>query len=377
MGMVSDLTRRQAFLVLNALPNIGPITLNRLLDLFDGNPVAVFSADVERLKNARGVGDVIANTLRHWRDYVDLEKEERLIAQAGVDFLTWDNPAYPNLLREIHDPPIGLYCKGEYRFDRPAVAIVGTRRATLYGQSVARSISRDLARCGFCVVSGLARGIDTAAHNGAIEGEGRTLAVLGCGLDIIYPPENLDLYRKIAESGAILSEFPFGRKVDRQSFPMRNRIISGICQAVVVVESDINGGSIITAKFAGDQGRTVLAVPGRIDQAAARGCNQLIRDGAILCMGVDDILDELNYLDGMRPPPAGDKCAAENALPEIDLDEKTVLQCLSNGEALDMDRIAERTGKAPHELMPLLMMMELKRLVVKRINGLYEARQGG
>ena len=204
------------------------------------------------------------------------------MAKAAATFITPRDVGYPRLLKEIHDPPIGLYRKGVYDFAQPCVAIVGSRRTTLYGQSVAKKLAADLARLGFCIVSGLARGIDTAAHEGALSVGGKTAAVLGCGIDIVYPPENLALYRRIEAEGAILSEFPFGRRADRQSFPMRNRVVAGIAEAVVVVETDVSGGSMITARFAGEQGRLIFAVPGRIDQNTSAGCHQLIRDGATL-----------------------------------------------------------------------------------------------
>ncbi|MFZ9683462.1 MAG: DNA-processing protein DprA, partial [Cephaloticoccus sp.] len=301
--MNGKLTARQALLVMNALPNIGPITLNRLLEEFGGDPVAVLGASARQLQAGKGVGPAVSASLTDWAKHFDLAREEERMARAGADFITAVDETYPRLLKEIHDPPIGLYRKGNYAFDQPCIAIVGSRRTTLYGQSVAQRFAAELAQRGFCIVSGLARGIDTAAHEGALSVKGHTVAVLGCGLDIIYPPENLDLYRRIAETGAIVSEFPFGRKADRQSFPMRNRVVAGICDAVIVVESDVAGGSMITARFAGEQGRLVYAVPGRIDQASSAGCHQLIRDGATLLTSVDDILGELSYLDGLRPSP--------------------------------------------------------------------------
>ncbi|MES1166931.1 MAG: DNA-processing protein DprA, partial [Pseudomonadota bacterium] len=285
--MSSEMTEQQAFLVLNALPNIGPITLNRLLEELGGDPREVFTAGVHRLSAVKGVGPVISATIAGWREHFDLAREEARMAQANVAFITTRDPAYPKLLKEIHDPPIGLYRRGGYEFAEPCIAIVGSRRTTLYGQSVAKRLGADLARLGFCVVSGLARGIDTAAHEGALEAGGKTAAVLGTGIDLIYPPENLGLYRRLEETGAILSEFPFGRRADKQSFAMRNRIVAGICEAVVVVESDVSGGAMITARFAGEQGRQLFAVPGRIDQNSSAGCHQPIRDGATLLTGVD------------------------------------------------------------------------------------------
>ena len=252
---------------------------------------------------------------------------------------------------------------------------MGSRRTTLYGQSVAKKLGADLARAGFCVVSGLARGIDTAAHEGALSVGGRTAAVLGTGVDIIYPPENLALYRQIEEKGAILSEFPFGRRADRQSFAMRNRIVAGMCEGVIVVETDVSGGSMITARFAGEQGRLIFAVPGRIDQPTSAGCHQLIRDGATLLTNVDDVLNELNYLDGLRPAPivAGAGLSAETSA-ALSADENAVLTCFAGGALLSIDRLAALSGLSVAALSSTLMMLELKRRVVKRTDGTFEAR---
>ncbi|MFA5057608.1 MAG: DNA-processing protein DprA [Opitutaceae bacterium] len=375
--MPAELTERQALLVLNALPNIGPITTNRLLGELGGDPRAIFAAGPKRLEAVKGIGPVIRQTLARWDEHFDLAREEKRLAETGATFVTTRDEAYPKLLRQIHDPPIGLYRKGGYAFGHPGIAIVGSRRATLYGQATARKLGAELAARGFCVVSGLARGIDTAAHEGALSAGGRTVAVLGNGLDIIYPPENLDLYRRIAETGAVLSEFPFGRRADRQSFAMRNRIVSGLCEAVVVVESDVDGGAMITARFAGEHGRLIFAVPGRIDQPSSRGCHQLIRDGATLLTGVDDILAELNYLDGLRPAPlpaaTGDVTAA-GGLSEV---EQRVFECFRGGSVLTIDALTGLTQLPAHELGATLMLLELRRLVVKRVDGAFEARGGG
>lgn len=375
--MNGELTARQALLVLNALPNIGPITLNRLLEELGGDPRAVLRAPARQLERVKGVGAAISGTLANWREHFDLAREEERMAKAGADFVVSSDAAYPRLLKEIHDPPIGLYRKGSFVFAQPCIAIVGSRRTTLYGQAVAKKFGAELARLGFCVVSGLARGIDTAAHEGALSVEGRTAAVLGCGIDIIYPPENLQLYRRITETGAILSEFPFGRRADRQSFPMRNRVVAGICDAVIVVESDVNGGSMITARFAGEQGRLVYAVPGRIDQATSAGCHQLIRDGATLLTSVDDILNELSYLDGLRPAPIPQREGAEEeAIPEVAAAgaEAEILKCFAGGEVLSIDHLAEKCGRPVHEVAVLLMQLELKRRIAKRSDGAFEAR---
>ena len=375
--MPSDLTERQAFMIMNDLPNIGPITLNRLLEEFGGDPRAILSSDKRRLESVRGVGPETSAALLAWRTHFDLAKEEDRLAKAGAAFITTRDEGYPKMLKEINDPPIGLYRKGGDLFGQPCIAIVGSRRTTLYGQSVAKKLGADLARLGFCVVSGLARGIDTAAHEGALSVGGKTAAVLGCGIDIVYPPENLDLYRRIAETGAVLSEFPFGRKADKQTFPMRNRVVSGISEAVVVVESDVSGGAMITARFAGEQGRLIYAVPGRIDQSSSAGCHQLIRDGATLLTSVDDILNELNYLDGLRPapiPPKEGLDLGEDSPAALQGPEQKIADCFRGGSIMSIDAIATATGLSSPEVSATLMLLELKKAVVKRADGNFEAR---
>src|SRR4051812_41333553 len=374
--MTDTLTEQQAFLVLNALPNIGPITLNRLLAELGGDPRTIFSTSAKRLEEIKGVGPAISSSIVNWTEHFDLAREEERMAKAATDFITTRDAAYPRLLKEINDPPIGLYRKGSYDFAHPCIAIVGSRRTTLYGQAVAKKFGAELARLGFCVVSGLARGIDTAAHDGALSVGGKTAAVLGTGIDIIYPPENLALYRRIEGEGAILSEFPFGRRADRQSFAMRNRIVAGMCDATIVVESDVDGGAMITARFAGEHGRLIFAVPGRIDQNTSAGCHQLIRDGATLMTSVDDLLNELSYLDGLRPQPIGEKPAAVAAGRPANLtaDEAKVFECFRGGAILTPDAIAGQTGLVAAQLSSTLMMLELKRLVAKRADGAFEAR---
>ena len=382
---MAELSEKQAFLILNALPDIGPITTNRLLDAFGDDPRRLFEVSARELETVKGVGVKISGNLRRWRELVDLEKEEERLALAQATFVSRRDEGYPPLLRELADAPLGLYRRGDYAFDAPCVSIVGSRRTTLYGQATAKKLGYELARLGFCVVSGLARGIDTFAHEGALEAGGKTAAVLGNGIDIIYPPENLKLYQCIEEQGAILTEFPFGRRADKQSFAMRNRIVAGMSRAIIVVESDVSGGSMITAKFAGEQGRLVFAVPGRIDQPSSAGCHQLIRDGATLLTSVDDVLSELNYLEGFGPagvaqipedggPKTRGAGASSPAAANLSQDETRVMACFAGGAILAPDALVAATGLASPVLSATLMMLELKRLVAKRADGAFEAR---
>ena len=367
---MSSLSRKQAFLILNGLPEIGPISLRRLLDAFGGDPVAIFSAPANQLMSVRGVGRKIVAILRDWEKHFNLEKQCERMEKSGIRFVMMESDGYPPLLKEIYDPPIGLYWRGDYTLDGPAVAIVGSRTTTVYGRRMARILGRELARSGFCVVSGGARGVDTEAHKGALEVDGKTISVMGCGMDIVYPPENFELYNRVARSGAVISEFPFGRRADRQTFPMRNRIISGMSQALVVVESGLKGGSMISARFAAEQDRTVFAIPGRIDQATSRGCHQLIREGAILLSKPSDVAEELGYLIGSSQTPDGEERSDPG--PELSEEERQILGHFKGGEILDMDRLIELSGKTSPELASTLMLLELKRLVVKRFDGTFE-----
>lgn len=373
------LSPMQALLVLNAHPSLGPVSRRRLLEAFDNDAQKVLAASRRELEGVQGIGAKAAQGLREWADKVDLAREESRLAKHEVTFLGAKDEDYPPLLRQIYDPPVGLYIKGPLRPRLKTVAVIGTRHATLYGQGVAKRIGSELARLGFCVVSGLARGIDSAAHQGALEADGETVAVLGCGIDIVYPPDNLDLYRKIAERGALISELCFGTPPTRNTFPMRNRLISGISQAVIVVESADSGGSMITARFAGEHGRHLLAIPGRIDQESSRGCHQLIRDGATLMTGVDDLLQELAYGGTQASLDLENTSESLNSPPSnweegLTAEECAVLAPLVEGDLLMPDKIAEASGLPVSAVAATLLMLELKKRVAKHADGKFEAR---
>ena len=365
-------------MILNGLPHIGPVTLHRLLAVLGGDPGRVLTASREELLQVQGVGPVIADTLRGWAAHFDLPGEEERIRRSGTEFVVATDPTYPRLLREVHDPPIGLYRRGSTAAGQRCIAIVGSRRTTQYGLNVARTFAMELSRAGFCIVSGLARGIDTAAHEGALAAGGATVAVLGCGIDRVYPPENLGLQRRIEAAGAVLSEFPFGRPTDRQSFAMRNRIVSGMSEAVIVVESGVSGGAMITARFAGEQGRLLFAVPGRVDQPTSAGCHQLIRDGATLLTTSDELLSELSYLDGMHPRAASPLPKPGATIPPgLDPEARTLLERLREGAILGPDALAEAAGVPVAQVCAALLRLELARLVIRRPDGAFEAAGPG
>lgn len=375
----AQLTSTEAFFVLNRLPGMGPITASKLMRALGGDPVKILSASKAELKAVDGVGPALAETLTTWKDQVNLEEERDQLRKAGVRFTGRGDEDYPKLLQEIYDPPLGFYSKGKASLGKRSIAIIGSRRATLYGTGMAKRLARELASLGFCITSGLARGIDTAAHEGALEAGGTTAAILGCGVDIVYPPENQALYDRIVESGRVISEFKLGRRADRQTFPMRNRIISGMSEATIVIESDVKGGSMITARLAGEQGRLVFAVPGRVDQSSSRGCHQLIRDGAILLRSVDDLLEELQYgaqlnlgFEGKKDQEA--KKAGAPQIIELSEDETRVLGALSAEGILSMDALAGITGLPTSTIAGTLLLLELKKLLVKRADGTFEIR---
>ena len=259
------LSREDAYLVLNALPRIGWITLQKLLRCFENDPVSLLNSNSDVIDSLE-FSSTIGENLKQWSKLFDLDKEKQSLKKMGGRFVSFEHPDYPPLLKTIYDPPIGLYVLGDLIPRLNTIAIVGSRYATIYGLQVSERFGSELAERGWCVVSGFARGIDTAAHRGALRVNGATAAVLGCGIDRIYPPENGELYIQLKNKGCIISEFPLGMRADRVTFPRRNRILSGMSQATLIVESNLKGGSMLTASFAIEQNRQVFAIPGHVSR---------------------------------------------------------------------------------------------------------------
>jgi DNA processing protein len=343
---------------------IGAARLRALLDAFE---------DIEAAWNAprRALRDVglpvqAVDSLLKTRERLDLDRELGRIDSAGYQVVTWEEPAYPIRLAEIANPPPVVYIWGELRAqDRWAAAVVGTRRTTPYGRAVARDVGSALAANGVTVVSGLARGIDSIAHRAALDVGGRTLAVLGSGLDHIYPPEHRELAAAIAGSGAVLSDYPLGTKPEGGNFPPRNRIISGLALAVVIVEAGEGSGALITADFALEQGREIFAVPGRINSRASRGTNRLIRAGARPMISPDDVLEALN-LDVVARQEV-----SSQALPE-DETERRVLEALS-GDPIHVDELQAECGLPISQITASLAMLELKGRA-RQVGGMHYVR---
>ncbi len=391
-----------SYIKLCAIKDIGAVTARRLLEHF-GSPEAVFAANKDELLRVEKIGAKTAESLLAGRDSVDVSKIADAMARIGARYVSYKNPNYPKQLAQLPDKPIGLYCIGEADLSAPCISIVGSRNCTVYGQLTARKFAAEFARAGYTVVSGMARGIDAMAHLGALEAGGKTIAVLGSGVDVVYPPENFDLYKKIAAAGAAVSEFPMGTRADRQNFPIRNRIVAGLSAATVVIESDIKGGSMITARIAGEYGRDVFAVPGRIDSSLSRGCNALIKDGAFLAESAADVIDALNFARPVQPdlfdaaparqaaatnrqpaqkrgqPVSGNSIHSGNGAPQnaplpkpapaLAGDELALFRLIEREKTIHVDAIAELSGMGMKRCLPVLLMLEIKRLVGKDAGG--------
>jgi DNA processing protein len=285
------------------------------------------------------------------------------IQDFGAHILIQTDDLYPESLRQIYDPPLVLYVKGALTAqDKNAVALVGSRLTTHYGIETARKLGYQLAYLGVTVVSGGARGVDTAAHQGALTGKGRTIAVLGTGINLVFPPENAELFERIAGSGAVITQFPFNRPADKQSFPIRNRIVAGMTLGTVVVEANLTSGALITANFATEYGRQVFAVPGRIDSPRSKGCHDLIKKGAKLCEGAEDILSEFEYLfPASNKPPSLHETGVLPAL-ELPPNEQAVYAALANEEQ-SIDEVIRQSGLPSSAVSVALLGLEMKRLI--------------
>ena len=354
------------------LPTMGPFRLRRLLEVFK-SPENVLAAKRDQLRKVEGIGNEVADQISGWESIVDLGAELARIEEFGANVITQESPSYPESLRQIHSPPIVLYVWGEIQpRDHHAIGVIGARRTTHYGMESAKKLSYQLAYAGLTIISGLARGIDTAAHHGAIAAKGRTIAVIGSGLLDIYPPENRALAEKIRNgNGAVVSEFSMEIKPDRQTFPMRNRIISGWSHGILVVEAGLNSGALITATQAIEQGRSVYAVPGHINAPSAMGSNRLIQQGAKLVMSASDVLDDLEILvPEAKPAPE----AAARPLPELSTEERRVYDAIDAAET-PIDQIAARCDLPSGTVSSTLLRLELKRLV-KQLPGKYFVKLG-
>jgi DNA processing protein len=346
---------------LKSIPGIGNILFKRLIESFY-SPEKVFVASIQDLIQINGISNNLALRIKAFKFKDSIKKEIDHVIEKGFHIITFSDSDYPPLLRRIPDPPPFLYVSGKLLPQNHHISIVGSRNPTAYGISATKRLSENLAAIGFTIVSGMARGIDSAAHQGALSGKGKTIAVLGSGLDKIYPPENRKLFDRISENGAVISEFSIQSPPDAHHFPIRNRIISGISLGTVVVEAAKKSGSLITARLAAEQNREVFAVPGSIQSFKSCGTNNLIKQGAKLVEHVQDIIEELS--------PQIQKnleCISDNAylgnqdkeLPELDSDEQNVINYLEP-YPIHVDELVRKTSLAPGKLLSILLKFEME-----------------
>ena len=368
------MTDREAYIILNLLSGIGPARLATLLSVC-GSPSEIFACQERALAGIPGIGPMLADKIAHWERTVHLSKELELAERGGVHIITRGEEDYPELLSTIHDAPICLYVCGQIpeSISCRSLAVVGTRNMTSYGQRMAQHLSEAAAFAGFTVVSGLAYGVDAVAHRAALNAGGLSVSVLGGGLARIQPQDHVPLAREISEHGAVISEFPMEFSPTRHSFPMRNRIISGLSKATLVIEAGLNSGSLITASFAIEQGRTVFAVPGQADNPQAAGCNQLIRQNAVLVEKFDHILEEFDFLQGFASSSQIQEEKEETALfddaddSSISSESAKILAFLIKGDA-SVDDIAGAVDLSASEVISCLIGLELLRKVKKSGN---------
>lgn len=360
MHHIKDMDSLVYWLGLKAVRGVGNHLFLRLLHRF-GSPFSVFQATELELMQVDGIHKKVASEIVKFRIPDHIVQDIEHIRKNGCTIVTFSDKAYPALLREIHDPPPFLYVFGTLGSESHNIAVVGSRNATQYGREVTYRLSADLAARGMTVVSGMARGIDTAAHQGALSTQGKTVAVLGCGLGTVYPVENRDLFHRIGRHGAVISEFPFLATPEPHHFPIRNRIISGMSLGTVIVEATHRSGSLITARLAGEQGRDVFAVPGSVTSFKSTGTHSLIKQGAKLVEHVHDIMDELSFgADALSPSTP----LRKQRRPDVSPDEKIVLNGLSP-YPVHIDRLIRQLSMAPGDVSSLLLHLELKGLVTQ------------
>lgn len=338
---------------------IGNVIYKNLIRHF-GSPERIFQAAPEELAAVEGINARAIESIKNFKPLPDIDRELERIARADINIITFTSPEYPENLKNIYDPPPFLYVKGAIRKqDAHSMAVVGSRSASEYGMKVTEEISRSLAACGLTIISGMARGIDSCAHHGALAAGGRTIAVLGSGVDVVYPPENKKLYHTIVANGAVVSEYPMGTEPNSYNFPARNRIISGLSRGVLVVEASPKSGSLITARLALEQGRDVFAVPGNIFSFKSRGTNNLLRSGAKLVESARDILEELQiHIDELKEA----EIKENEKIRELSPEQKKMFEMIQE-EPVQIDELITKSGFSTGQTSSLLLELELNGLI--------------
>jgi DNA processing protein len=348
----------EALLGLYSVPSIGPTRMRKLISVFK-TPQAVLDADIRRIMNVEGIDRKTAEKIKKGADENFIQNQLAMMKEHGVEILTYWDEKYPEQLKKIYDPPAFLFFKGDLEcFQKPAVAIVGTRVPSSYGKMITEQFSRELVQHDFVIISGFARGIDTHAHKTALKNGGKTIAVLGNGLDQVYPPENKSMLPAIYENGAVISEYPMGTKPEAGNFPKRNRIISGLSDGILLTEAGAKSGALITAFYGLDQNREIFSVPGAITSGKSAGTNRLIKEGAKLVQSTMDILEEL---DGKLAFNLGKEKTVKK-IPHLDEPAKTIYDLLGD-EPLHIDQLAIQADLSTSETLSVLLTLELMDLI--------------
>ena len=339
---------------LSMIKGLGPINIKNLLKYFK-TPESIWFARRKELMKVKNIGQARAEQILKMREKIKLDHEMEMLYKKGIQYIVLKDKNYPKILKNIYDPPPILYYKGKNIFHNINLAVIGSRRSTSYGKRVAEKISYSLSQKGFTIVSGMARGIDSYGHKGALRATGKTIAVLGSGLDHIYPPENNDLFEQIQKKGAVISEFPPDTKPLSGNFPRRNRIISGLSRGVIVIEAAQRSGSLITAGQALEQGREVFAIPGNINRPQSKGTNNLIREGAKIVTKIEDILEEIYLYKELE-----NNNKTKIMYPELNSDEKTIINIFTNEPELNIDQVVSCCNFNVSKVNRILLRLELK-----------------
>lgn len=372
------MTNREAYIILNMISGVGTARFKALVENF-GEPSKIFTQNIKGISRIKGISEALANKIVYWEKDIDLNAELEFAKLGGTQIFSLDDAEYPEVLKGIYDPPLCLYVRGKLPdLSYNSLAVVGSRRATIYGRKMAKHISEAAVLADWKIISGLAFGIDAIAHQAAIDAGGITVAVLGGGLSRVHPQEHVPLARDIIESGgALVSEFPMKFPVSRQSFPRRNRIVSGLSQAVLIVEAGLKSGALITANLAMEQGKDVFAVPGHVDNPQAKGCHKLIKQGAKLTEDFNDILEDYDFLPGFARLDEVNEEASEEleiSIPANMSENEYQIIKLLQGEAKTFDYLADATSIPVATLNGLLTKMAMKMMLVQHPGKIYSLR---
>lgn len=371
-------TLREALVILNLIPGLGPVRIRSLLDCC-GSPEIILHSPREFLKRLPGIGDRLAEAIASWRECTSFQAELEMAERMDVRITTVLDDDYPEALRQLYDPPPVLYSRGQWSQSdaEKSVAIVGTRQMTAYGCTVARQFGRELAEAGCTIVSGLATGIDTAGHWGALDAGGRTIAVLGSGFNAFFPEENRELADRIASGfGAIVSEFPLNVRPSKTTFPRRNRLVAAWSKAILVVEAPHRSGSLHTARLGAEMGCNVFAVPGPINRTSSEGCHELLRDGATLAASSAHLLSDMKW--GTQDPPIQGNldfsAPAISAIGTLDSEERLILDAIEQGHR-SLDLLCPATGMNAMEISTRLARLQIMRIISPLPGGRFEIRK--